>query len=102
MQSQYGGYKIDIIMIISYSNIRLLDAAMRWPGPQLAGQRVATLSGHTGLLGPVRHRGRPLVVGELPSQQTWGETIYLLTTYQYLIITLSSRLHPLLPGLGGF
>ena len=59
-------------MIISYSNIRLLDAAMRWPGPQLAGQRVATLSGHTGLLGPVRHRGRPLVVGELPSQQTWG------------------------------
>ena len=45
---------------------------MRWPGPQSAGQRVATLSGHTGLLGPVRHRGRPLVVGELPSQQTWG------------------------------
>ena len=56
-----------------YCNIRLLDAAMRRPGPQLAGQRAATLSGHTGLLCPVRHRGRPVVVGELPSQQTWGK-----------------------------
>ena len=73
MQSQYGGYKIDLIMIVSHCNIRLLDAAMRRPGPQLAGQRVATLSGHTGLLCPVRHRGRPVVVGELPSQQTWGK-----------------------------
>ena len=102
MQSQYGGYKIDLIMIVSHCNIRLLDAAMRRPGPQLAGQRVATLSGHTGLLCPVRHRGRPVVVGELPSQQTWGRKNLIFSRYQYVIITLSFLLHPLLPGLGGF
>ena len=72
-------------MIIS----QMLDAQMRWPGPQLAGQRVATLSGHTGLLGPVRHRGRPLVVGELPSQQTWGRNNLIFSRYTIISLLLS-------------
>ena len=74
-------------------NIRLLDAAMRRLGPQLAGQRAATLSGHTGLLCPVRHRGRPVVVGELPSQQTWGKkesNLLMIPISHYSLVSAAS------------
>ena len=101
MQSQYDGYKIDPIMIISQHPLARccnevarasvgraarghLVRAHRPPRPSQAPR-------------PPASRGRAAVTTNLGE-----ETIYLLTIYQYLIITLSSRLHPLLPGLGGF